>query len=420
MSERPSDSAPPLEALGGRFADLPPYPFARLRGLLAQIPPGGPELVMTIGEPRHAPPGFALEALSRAAAGFGRYPPTEGPLGYRQAAADWLTRRFALPPGFVDPQKHVLALSGTREGLFMAAVALVPARKNGKIPAVLLPNPFYQCYAAAAVAAGAEPIFVPATAETGHLPDYASLPAEIWARTAFVYLCTPANPQGAAASRAYLADLLARTAKAGAVLASDECYSEIYDREPPTGALEVAAAGGGMENLLVFHSLSKRSNLPGLRMGFVAGGEKLVAEMARLRAYGGATVPTPLAAAGEAAWRDEAHVVENRRLYREKFDLADQILANLPGYARPEGGFFLWLKVGAGEETAVRLWRHHGLRVLPGAYLARDSDGTLGGPKGNPGAAYIRVALVEDLDATRQGLEILRRELTAPARRTEA
>lgn len=402
-----SDSAAASGALD-RFATLPPYPFARLRQLLAGVEPGGPELVMTIGEPRHAPPAFALEAIAREAAAFGRYPPTEGPSGYRRAAADWLTRRFALPPGFVDPDKHVLALSGTREGLFMAALALVPSRKNGAAPAVLLPNPFYQCYAAAAVAAGAEPIFVPATAETGHLPDYAALPAEIWDRAAFVYLCSPANPQGAVASRAYLEDLLGRVVRTGAVLAADECYSEIYDATPPTGALEVAAAGGGLENLLVFHSLSKRSNLPGLRMGFVAGGARLIAAMARLRSYGGATVPTPLAAAGEAAWRDEAHVVANRASYRAKFDLADQILANLPGYARPEGGFFLWLKVGAGEATALKLWRERGLRVLPGAYLARDSDGALGGPKGNPGAPYIRVALVEDLDSTRRGLEILR------------
>lgn len=409
-----SVSAAPLGELN-RFAALPPYPFARLRQLLGGIEPGGPELVMTIGEPRHAPPAFALEAIARHAADFGRYPPTEGPLSYRQAAADWLTRRFDLPPGFVDPQKQVLALSGTREGLFMAALALVPNRKNGKIPAVLLPNPFYQCYAAAAVASGAEPVFVPATAETGHLPDYAGLPAELWDRTAFVYLCSPANPQGAVASRAYLTDLLARAAKAGAILAADECYSEIYDQEPPTGALEVAAAGGGLENLLVFHSLSKRSNLPGLRMGFVAGGEKLIAEMARLRSYGGATVPAPLAAAGEAAWRDEAHVEANRALYREKFDLADQILANLPGYERPEGGFFLWLRVGEGEKTALKLWRERGLRVLPGAYLARDSDGALGGPKGNPGAPYLRVALVESLEATRRGLEILREEMRAGA-----
>ena len=407
-----SAAVAPAEALN-RFATLPPYPFARLRSLLGGVEPGGPELVMTIGEPRHAPPAFVSEIIARESAGFGRYPPTEGPLSYRQAAADWLIRRFDLPPGFVDPQKQVLALSGTREGLFMAALALVPGRKNGKTPAVLLPNPFYQCYAAAAAASGAEPIFVPATAETGHLPDYASLPAEIWDRTAFIYLCSPANPQGATASRAYLTDLLARAARTGAILAADDGYPEIYDRAPPTGALEVAAAGGGSENLLVFHSLSKRSNLPGLRMGFVAGGAKLIAEMARLRSYGGATVPTPLALAGAAAWRDEAHVEANRALYREKFDLADQILANLPGYARPEGGFFLWLRVKEGEDSALRLWREHGLRVLPGAYLARDSDGALGGPKGNPGAPYLRVALVEDLDSTRRGLEILREEMRA-------
>jgi aspartate/methionine/tyrosine aminotransferase len=292
-----------------------------------------------------------------------------------------------------------MALNGTREGLFNAALALIPEHKRGRRPAVLIPNPFYQVYAVGALAAGAEPVFVPATEATGFLPDYAALPPDILDRTVAAFICSPANPQGAIAPAGYLADLLALAERHDFRILSDECYAELWRHAPPPGILEVAAAcGADPERALAFHSLSKRSNLPGLRSGFVAGGPRAIAALRRLRAYAGAPLPEPLQAVAAAVWADEAHVVANRALYARKYALADDILAGFPGYRAPDGGFFLWLQVADGEAAALKLWRETGVRVLPGAYLARTVDGR------NPGADRIRVALVAPEDATRDGL----------------
>ncbi|MFM2351129.1 MAG: hypothetical protein RIR04_2095, partial [Pseudomonadota bacterium] len=281
--------------------------------------------------------------------------------------------------------------------------AIAPEIKAGKKPVFLLPNPFYQVYTVAAVTAGAEPIYVPATAATGHLPDYASLPADILDRTTVAYLCSPANPQGAIASRAYWAELLALAEKHDFVIFADECYCEIWRTAPPPGILDVAAeVGANPERVFSFHSLSKRSNLPGLRSGFVAGGAKGIAQIRKLRAFAGSPVPLPLQRVSEAAWRDEAHVVANQALYREKFIAAEAIFCGLQGFAMPEGGFFLWLPVEDGETAALKLWRETGVRVLPGAYLSRDAMGV------NPGASYIRVALVAPKEEMQQGLIRLR------------
>ncbi len=385
-----------------RFAAQPPSPFTRLARLLDGVPPGKAPIALHIGEPQAPPPAFVAEAIAREAAGFGRYPPIQGTDALRASIAAWLARRYALPDGAIDPERHVLPLVGTREGLFLALFAVAPARKNGAIPAVLIPNPFYQCYAAAALAAGCEPAYVNATRETGFLPRFDLEPREVLERAAAFYVCSPSNPEGASADLAYWRDLFALADRCGAAILADECYSEIYDRAPPVGALEAARAlGRGVDNLLVFHSLSKRSGLPGLRSGFVAGDPRLIAGFRELRGLVGPTMPLPLQAASAAAWGDEAHVEANRAIYRANFDAADRILHNRFGYARPAGGFFLWLDAGDGEAAALTLWREAGLRTLPGLYLARET------PAGNPGARYLRVALVQDEATTVEALSRL-------------
>ena len=386
-----------------RFSTLPPYAFPRLRALLDGHAPGGEVVNMSIGEPQHPFPPFVTEIVARESAGFGRYPPNDGTPELRAAYADWLARRFGVR---ADPETQVMPLNGTREGLFDAALALVPETKAGRRAAVLIPNPFYQVYLAAALGAGAEPVLVPATRETGHLPDIASLPAETLDRAAAVYLCSPANPQGAVAGRDDWRALLALAERHDFRILSDECYSEIYRDAPPPGGLEMAAEMGvDPERVVAFHSLSKRSNLPGLRSGMLAGGPRAVARMKQLRAYGGAPLPLPLQRAAEAVWADETHVEENRARYRAKYAVADEILGDIPGYESPAAGFFLWLPVEDGEAAAVKLWREAGLRVLPGAYLARDTGA------GNPGAGFIRVAMVAPEDDLRRGLKSLRRVL---------
>jgi aspartate/methionine/tyrosine aminotransferase len=382
-----------------RFSNLPDYAFPRLRKLLDPHPAGGDPIAMTIGEPRHPMPDFVGSIVAENLGGFGVYPPNDGTPELLDANAAWIARRY----GVTLSQDCLMALNGTREGLFNAAVALCPESKNGQRTAVLMPNPFYQVYAVAALTAGAEPVYVPATAATGHLPDYGSLPRDLLDRTAIVYICSPANPQGAVASADYWADLLSLAEKHDFRILADECYAEVYRDTPPTGILEIAArVGADPERVLAFHSLSKRSNMPGLRSGFVAGGPKAIAQVRQLRAFAGAPLPLPLQRVAEAAWRDEAHVTASRALYIEKFKLADQIFGSMQGYTPPAGGFFLWLPVTDGEQATVKLWRETGVRVLPGAYLSRDVAGE------NPGAGYIRVALVAPKEETQRGLTMLR------------
>jgi aspartate/methionine/tyrosine aminotransferase len=386
-------------AFPARFSDLPEYAFPRLRKLIDAHAPGGDPIVMTIGEPRHPMPGFVAEVLNAHMDDFGRYPPNDGAPELLAAISAWLKRRYAVDVG----PERIMVLNGTREGLFDACLALCPETKGGRRPVVLMPNPFYQPYAAAALSVGAEPVFVPATAATGFLPDYESLPAAVLDRVALAYLCSPANPQGSVAPRDYLTRTVALAERNGFTLLSDECYSEIWRSAPPAGALEAAAdVGADPERVAVFHSLSKRSNLPGLRSGFVAGGPECIRRFRQLRAYGGAPVPLPVQHVSARAWADEAHVNENRALYHEKFVIADQVFAGVQGYRGPEGGFFLWLPVDDGEAAALKLWRETGVRVLPGAYLAREVSGE------NPGKGYIRVAMVAPKDDMRRGLIRLR------------
>jgi len=382
-----------------RFSNLPEYAFPRLRALLDHHQPGGDPISMTIGEPRHPMPPFVAEVLNGALAGFGRYPDNNGAPELLEAIRGWLGRRY----GVDLPVDRLMALNGTREGLFNAAIALCPEVKNGQKPVVLTPNPFYQVYAVAALTAGAEPVFLPATSATGHLPDFGAVDPAVLDRTAIAYVCSPANPQGAVASREYWADLLALAEKHDFQIFADECYAEIYRDAPPPGLLEVAQQmGADPERVVSFHSLSKRSNLPGLRSGFVAAGPQSMRLIRQLRAYAGAPLPQPLQAVATAAWNDEAHVAESRAMYQRKYAIADEIFGGLNAYMPPEAGFFLWLPVADGEAAALKLWRETGVRVLPGAYLSRDANGE------NPGAGYIRVALVASEEETRRGLTLLR------------
>lgn len=383
-----------------RFSGLPEYAFPRLRSLLDAHAPGGEVVHMTIGEPRHDMPGFIADIIHDTAEGFAKYPPNEGTPALRQAFRDWAGRRYGVT---LDPDREVMALNGTREGLFNAAIALCPEEVRGRKPLILVPNPFYQVYAVAAAAVGAEPVFVPALPENGFLPDYANLPPEVLTRTAIAYICSPANPQGAIADRDYWAGLIALAEKYDFRIFADECYSEIYRDTPPPGAMEVAKEfGADPERVVIFHSLSKRSNLPGLRSGFVASGPQNIAAIRQLRAYAGAPLPLPLQNAAAAAWSDETHVETSRRLYQEKFAIADAVFADFPGYTPPEAGFFLWLPVEDGEAAAMKLWTETGIRVLPGGYLAREVDGK------NPGRGYIRVALVAAKEEMQRALIGLR------------
>ena len=289
----------------------------------------------------------------------------------------------------VEAKHHIAPCAGTREALFRTAFLAVPPKKANKQPIVLMPNPFYQCYAGAAIAAGAMPVFVNALAEDGFLPDFAALEEDVLIRTALLYFCTPSNPQGAVADEAYLKRLVSLSREYNFTLVVDECYAEIYDGDPPAGTLQVCVDSKDLRGILVFHSLSKRSNVAGLRSGFVAGDPDLIKLYRRLSEYGGNPSPLPVFAAATALWRDEEHVIANRKLYVEKFDLAESILSDRFGFYRPPGGFFLWLNVGNGEEAARDLWCKGAIRVLPGSYLtAEDSNGR------NSGEPYIRVALV--------------------------
>ncbi|WP_375280702.1 aminotransferase class I/II-fold pyridoxal phosphate-dependent enzyme [Pseudooctadecabacter sp.] len=385
-----------------RFSNLPAYAWPRLRALLDVHEPGGDPINMTIGEPQHAFPDFVADVLAKSVGEFNKYPVNEGAPELLAAICGWITRRYSVD---VTPDR-VMALNGTREGLYNAAMAVAPEVKNGQKPVVLLPNPFYQVYAIAALSVNADPVLVPATAETGHLPDYGSLPDDVLDRTTICYICSPANPQGAVADKAYWADLIRLAEKHDFKIFADECYSEIYRDTPPTGALEaVVDTGCDPERVVVFHSLSKRSNLAGLRSGFVASGPKNIKEMRQLRSYAGAPLPMPLQRVAAAVWNDEDHVIENRRLYAEKFDDADRIFEGVNSYSSPEAGFFLWLPVDDGEAATLKLWREDGVRVLPGAYLSRPIDGM------DPGQGYIRVALVAPKEQTRHGLTIIRDRL---------
>jgi N-succinyldiaminopimelate aminotransferase len=378
-------------------------PFARTTELLAPYKPAKPLITLSLGEPQHPVPDFVGPVLAQHIADFGRYPLAKGIEPFRKAAAAWLSTRFRLPRA-VDPDSEILVLNGSREGLFFAALAAESyvGDRRGR-PAILMPNPFYPAYGAGAKASRCEQIYLPTTLATGFLPDLDAIDEATLARTVAFYIASPANPQGAVATPDYFRKLKQLADRFGFIVLSDECYSEIYTREAPGSMLE--CAGPDFGNVVVFQSLSKRSNLPGMRVGFAAGDSKFLAAFHELRNVAAPQVPVPLQQVATSAYGDEAHVEENRRLYRIKFDLADQILGGRYGYKRPAGGFCVWLDVskhGGDEAAAIRLYRDAGVRVIPGSYLAREQDDGF-----NPGKGYIRLALVSDSESTAEALHRL-------------
>jgi aspartate/methionine/tyrosine aminotransferase len=388
----------------GRLAALPPASFAQLATLLDSHQPGAPVVSLAVGDPRGDVPPFVMEAMNAHAKEFGEYPPINGTKAWRDAAAGWVQRRFELPEASVDPEKQVLPLNGTREGLFLAPFIVTPEKKAGARPVILLPNPFYQAYSAAVLSCGAEPVFVASTAASNFLPDYASLPKNILERVAACYICSPSNPEGAVASEDYWRKLFTLADRYDFTVFADECYADIYFGARPVSALTARyAMTKNFTRLLTFHSLSKRSALPGLRSGIAAGDEKLMATFRQYRNYTAPQVPMPILAAAAAAWSDEAHVAANRATYKERFEEARRVIGNHAGFRMPEGGFFLWLDVGNGEEAALKLWRQGGIRTLPGAYMGREVEP--GKPQTNPGFSYLRVALVSDLSTIRTALQ---------------
>ena len=385
---------------------LPDSPFNRMNALIADLSPPAdrPPLLMSVGEPQTPYPAFVAEALAENAHLWGKYVTPRGSDALNDAQAGWLSRRFGLAEGSIRAGHSMAPVAGTREALYMLPQLVTPrgARGDNARPAVLIPNPFYHTYAGAALAAGAEPVFLPTTDETGHLPDLDALSDDLLARTTLIYLTTPTNPAGAVADLDYLTRLIALARRHDICLVSDECYAELYYGDPPPSALQAALAlDGTLSNVVAFHSLSKRSGVAGLRAGFCAGDPAIIKPFLALRDYGAVFIPLPSQAAAARLWADDAHVAENRAWYRRNVDLAEAILGDHPGFARPEAGFFLWLKVGAeaAEPIARRLWAEAGVKVVPGAYFGRpDANGD------NPGAPYLRFALVHDAETTEAAL----------------
>jgi len=375
---------------------LYPYHFERLAGLTAGATPPADRrpIALSIGEPRHAPPAFIGDALVRTLDRLAIYPKAAGLPELRSACAAWLERRFDLGAGAVDPATMVIPVNGTREGLFSFVQAVLDPAAGGL---VLMPNPFYQIYEGAALLAGAEPYYLDTTAATGFLPDLDAVPVDVWQRCRILFICSPGNPTGAVMDEAYLLRVLALAERYGFVVASDECYADIYldEAAPPPGLLGACLRAGNprFERCAVFHSLSKRSSVPGLRSGFVAGDAAIMNGFRLYRTYHGCAVPEMVQLASVPAWSDDLHAAENRRLYQEKFDAVVPILAAVMPVARPAAAFYLWLETPIDDEAFTRgLYAAENVLVLPGRYLSRDDAG------GNPGAGRVRVSLVAELD----------------------
>ncbi len=379
-----------------RLDRLQPYPFEKLAALKAGVvaPMGLRHIALSIGEPQHPMPPFVAETLAAHLYELGSYPSTSGTIELRRACAAWLERRFGLGAGRVDPERMVLPVNGTREALFAFVQAAVDP---GAGALVAMPNPFYQIYEGAALLAGAEPYFLETTPATRFVPDLDAVPDSVWRRCAVLFLCSPGNPAGAILSRRYLAHALELAERFDFVVAADECYADLYldEMRPAPSLLEAAVASGrdGFQRCVVFHSLSKRSSVPGLRSGFVAGDPALLARFLRFRTYHGCAMSLPVQRASIAAWKEDAHAAANRALYREKFARVLPILSPVLDVATPDGAFYLWPRVGGDDTVFAReLFSRQNVTVLPGSYLARDGAG------GNPGRGRVRISLVAPLD----------------------
>ncbi|MBS1235404.1 MAG: succinyldiaminopimelate aminotransferase [Proteobacteria bacterium] len=384
--------------MNSRLAGLQPYPFQKLAELIRGLtPPHGKSAIrLSMGEPQHAAPPFVLEALTANLSGLSHYPLTKASSELRQTIANWANRRFKLDKVPLDPERHVLPCAGTREALFSVAQAVIDRRAHAEQPVVIMPNPFYQIYEGAALLAGARPYFLNTVADNNYRMDFARVPAEVWQQVQLVYICSPGNPTGTVLKHADLAHILELAEKHDFPVASDECYSELYfdENDPPPGLLQVAHDLGiaDYRRCLVFHSLSKRSNLPGLRSGFVAGDGAALEQYFQYRTYQGCALPPPTQAASISAWSDEAHVRANRDQYRAKFDAVLEILAPVMKVERPEASFYLWPETPQDDQTFTReLYARENVLVLPGSYLSRDAQGI------NPGRNRVRLALVAPL-----------------------
>ncbi len=394
------------------LAHLQPYPFEKLVKLKqGATPPQHLEpIALSVGEPKHATPALIRDALARHLDGLANYPVIRGSEVLREAIAAWLCRRFKLPGDSIDPNVHVLPVNGTREALFAAAQCVVDSTRK---PLVLMPNPFYQIYEGATLLAGAQPYYLHCDQRNGFLPDFDSVPNEVWTRCQLVYLCNPGNPTGAVMAEPALRRLIDLADKHDLVIACDECYSEVYpdETDPPPGLLGAAAHMGNTDyhRCLVFHSLSKRSNAPGLRSGFVAGGAALIAQFASYRTYHGCSMPPPVQAASAVAWRDEVHVRANRRLYREKFDAVIEMLSPVIEVPRPAGGFYLWPRTPIDDQRFAReLYGQQNVTVLPGSFLSREIGDR------DPGRDHVRVALVPSLEECLEAARRIRTYLERP------
>jgi len=377
---------------------LHPYPFEKLNALKAgQTPPASlKHIPLSIGEPKHDAPKFVVEALVDAMGKLNTYPLTKGTPELRQSISNWLQQRFKLAANTVDIEKNILPVAGTREALFAFAQAVIDSTTDQQ-PLVLMPNPFYQIYEGAAFLAGAEPYYYDTRAENDYLPDFDAIPESVWQRCQLIYICSPGNPTGAVIDKTTLTALIRKAQQYDFIIASDECYSELYFDEnlPPTGLLEAANEMSNSEykHCVIFHSLSKRSNLPGLRSGFVAGDADVLASFLKYRTYHGCALPPTHQVASIAAWGDEEHVRQNRDFYKEKFQAVLDILSPVIDVRMPAASFYIWLKTPICEqEFAKQLFAQQNITVLPGSYLSRDNNGF------NPGAGHIRMALVAPLD----------------------
>lgn len=390
---------------------LQPYPFEKLNALKAQVsaPTDKAHIALSIGEPKHEPPAFVLQSLSDNLDRVVNYPSTKGLPELRETIAQWLTRRFRLNPGSVDAERHVLPVNGTREALFAFAQAVIDRTQN---PLVVSPNPFYQIYEGAAFLAGADPYFLNCERENGYLPDFDSVPADVWQRCQLLFLCSPGNPTGTVIDTATLKKLIVLADQYDFVIASDECYSELYfdEEQPPVGLLEACAELGrdDYRRCVVFHSLSKRSNLPGLRSGFVAGDAEVMEKFLLYRTYHGCAMPVTNQLASITAWNDEGHVKTNRDAYRAKFDAVLNILDGIVDVERPDASFYLWAKTGnmTDVEFAQRLFAEQNITVLPGRYIAREANGV------NPGENHVRMALVATVEECVEAAERIKQFVT--------
>ena len=383
---------------------LHPYPFEKLAALKAAVTPPAElnDIMLSIGEPKHEPPAFVLETLVKNLNKLSNYPTTKGIPELREAIATWASKRFTLAAGSFTADKHVLPVNGTREALFAFAQAIIDRSQLN--PIIVSPNPFYQIYEGATILSGAEPYFLNCTQQNNFIPDFSAVPATVWRRAQLLFICSPGNPTGAVMSTAQLKELIALADQYDFVIASDECYSELYfdEANPPAGLLQACAELGRNDfaRCVVFHSLSKRSNLPGLRSGFVGGDAKILEKFLLYRTYHGCAMPVPTQLASVAAWQDETHVINNREAYRQKFHAVLNVLAGALAAQMPDASFYLWLKTPIKSELfAQRLFEAQKVTVLPGSYLAREANGI------NPGEDYVRLALVAPLAECIQAAE---------------